>query len=92
MSGALDSECQFALVTRAGADFATGANLGAVRQIAAELFGIFIVDDFVFVFAVDADTAHGRTKAALLSVTSAITTTTVIAAGSAAAGTTRTAA
>lgn len=84
MPGALDCQGEFALVTRTGADFAAGANLGAVGQIAAELLGIFIVNDFVFVFAVDADAAHWGSKAALLPVTSAVTTTTaVIAAGSA---------
>lgn len=95
MPGALDCQSQFALMTRAGANLATGANLGTVRQIAAELFGIFIVNEFVFVFAVNADTAHGGTETALLSIAPTVTTTTtttVIASGSAAAGTTRTAA
>jgi hypothetical protein len=79
MPRAFDRQRQLALMARAGADLAAGANLAAIGQVAAELFGIFIVNEFVFVFAVDADAPHGRTKPALLPVTSAVATTAIAA-------------
>ncbi len=71
---ALDGERNFALMPRAGADFASRANLAAIGQIAAQLVGVFIINDFVFVFAIDTDPALLRRKTALpvASVTAAV--------------------
>lgn len=65
MPRALDGDCQFALVPGAGADFAAGANLAAVGQVAAQLVAVLVVNDFVFIFAVNTDPALRRRKTAL---------------------------
>jgi hypothetical protein len=65
LSRAFNRHCQFALMTRACADFATWTNLAAIRQVTAQLVAILVINDFVFVFAIDADPALGLGKAAL---------------------------
>lgn len=65
MTGALDGKCQLALVPGAGADFATGANLAPVRNIAAQLIAVLVINNLVLVFAIDADSAHRGTETAL---------------------------
>lgn len=77
-------------MSRTCADLAAGANLAAVGQIAAQLFGIFVINELVFVFAIDADPAHGRTKAALLTVAPPVASPAI--AGARTARTTRAAA
>jgi hypothetical protein len=72
MTGTFDCQREFALMPCARANFAARANFRAVGQVAAQLVGVFIVNGFVFVFAVNADPAHGWTETALLSVASAI--------------------
>lgn len=59
-----DGEREFALVPRAGADFAAGANLAAIGEIAAQLIAVLVINNFGFVFAVDADPAGGGRKTA----------------------------
>src|SRR4051794_8941182 len=68
MPRAFDGESEFALMARTGANFATRANLAAIRQVAAQLFRVLVIDKFIFVFAVDTDPAHRWTKTALLPV------------------------
>jgi len=80
LSRAFDGEREFPLMAGAGADFTAGANLAAVGQIAAQLFGVLVINKLVFVFAVNADPAHGWTKAALLAITTSVTPAAVIAA------------
>lgn len=65
MARAFDGERQFALMSRAGADLAARANLAAIRQIAAHLVGILVINDFVLVFAIDTYATLGRSKAPL---------------------------
>jgi hypothetical protein len=65
LSRAFNRHRQFALMTRARADFATRANLAAVCQVTAQLIAVLVINDFVFVFAIDADAALRLGKAAL---------------------------
>jgi hypothetical protein len=90
MARAFDGEGDFALMSRAGADFAARANLAAVGQIAAQLVAVFIVNDFVFVFAVDTDPAllGGKPTLSVASVLPAVTA----AVGTGSAGSAETAA
>src|SRR5581483_5041013 len=76
-----DGERQFALMARAGANLAAWANLAAVGQVAAQLVAVFVINNFVLVFAVNADSARRRRKAALsaaFSALSAVSTGTAI--------------
>jgi hypothetical protein len=77
MSRAFDCHCQLALVPRTRANFATRANLAAIRQIAAQLIAILVINEFVFVFAVDANPTLLRGKPAL-SIAAALTVTAAI--------------
>lgn len=72
MTRALDGDRKFALMARAGADFAAWANLAAVGQVAAQLFAVLVINDFIFVFAVDAKAALWRSETPL-SVASTLT-------------------
>lgn len=78
MARAFDGEREFPLVTGACADFPTRANLAAVGQVTAQLLTVFVINEFVFVFAVNTDPAHRRTETALLSVPSPIASTAAI--------------
>lgn len=65
MARAFDGERQFALMSRASTDFAARANLAAIREIAAHLVGILVINDFVLVFAIDTYATLRRSKASL---------------------------
>jgi len=78
MPRAFDGEREFTLMPRTRSDFAAWANLATIRQIATELIGIFVINEFVFVFAVNADSSDRWTKAALLTVASAVASAAII--------------
>src|SRR5262245_9311476 len=80
MTRPLDRQGEFALMPSASANLAARPNLAAIGEIAAQLFAVFVIDVLVFVFAVDADAPHGRTKAAL-TIASAVSARATVARG-----------
>jgi hypothetical protein len=64
MPGPLESHGQHALVAGAGAGLAAGVDLAAVRNVAPELRGLFVVNVFDLVDAKGADASSAKAAAA----------------------------